>query len=116
MNAITNRINTVAILDTLNKYLDTKLAWTIFDEMLEKHMEDVKNQVGMKYGEWKIKFGDEHTLVWAADSHGGFGKKGWSVYGDADDLTIVRIDTDHHGFKTLHLWNTDLWGWDDLKA
>lgn len=111
-----NNINKIAIMETLKKYLDNQLAWKIFDDMENKQEKDERNQAGMKYGEWKKKFDDSHTLVWAADSHGGFGKKGWSVYGNADDLTIVRIHTDHHGEKILELWDTDLWGWDDLKA
>lgn len=112
---MTNRINKTAIMETLKKYLDDELAEKIFYDMEEADLRDEKNQVGMKYGEWKEKFDDERELVWAADSHGGFGKKGWPVYGNADDLTIVRMDTNMHGKKTLHLWDTELWGWDDLK-
>lgn len=113
---MTNRINKTAIMETLKKYLDDQLAWKIFDDMEAAEERDQRNQVGMKYGEWKQKFDDDHELVWAADSHGGFGKKGWSVYGNADELTIVRMDTHMGGKKTLHLWDTDLWGWDDLKG
>ena len=113
---MTNRINKIAIMETLKKYLDDQMAWKIFDDMEAAEERDQRNQVGMKYGEWKQKFDDDFELVWAADSHGGFGKKGWSVYGNADDLTIVRIDTHTNGKKTLHLWDTDLWGWDELKG
>jgi hypothetical protein len=111
-----NRISKTRIMETLKKYLDDQLAWKIYEDMENADNDDLRNQVGMKYGEWKNKIDcDDFSIVWAADSRGGFGKKGWPVYGDCDDLTIVRIDTGMHGKKTLHLWNTELWGWDDLR-
>ena len=111
-----NRMSKIVVMETLKKYLDNQLAWKIYEDIEKADQHDFENQVGMKYGEWKNKFDYENfDIVWAADSHGGFGKKGWTVYGNCDDLTIVRIDR-RMDKLTLHLWDTDLWGWDDLKG
>ena len=49
----------------------------------------------MTVREWKKQNPDTtHTRVWAADSFGGFGLKGHSVY----------------GLPRLHLWDTERWG------
>lgn len=109
-----NRISKTRIMETLKKYLDDQLAQDIFEDMEKADEYDLRHQAGMKYGEWKNKIDcDSVTLVWAADTPGGFGRKGWGVYGECDDLTIVQIDTGLHGKKTLHLWDTDHWGWPD---
>ena len=60
---MTNRINKTAIMETLKKYLDDQLAWKIFDDMEAAEERDQRNQVGMKYGEWKQKFDDDRELV-----------------------------------------------------
>lgn len=108
-----NRISKTRIMETLKKYLDDQLAQDLFEDMEKADEYDLRHQAGMKYGEWKNKIDCDHVmLVWAADAPGGFGRKGWDVSGDCDDLTIVRIDT---GLRktTLHLWDTDHWGWPD---
>lgn len=64
----------------------------------------------MTLREWKKQNPDTtHTRVWAADSFGGFGQKGHSVYGDADNCEIISID-EVNGLPCLHLWYTKLWG------
>ena len=65
----------------------------------------------MTVKEWKQQNPDTtHTRVWAADSFGGFGNKGDSVYGDADSCEIISIDKTPGGLLRLHLWHTALWG------
>lgn len=51
------------------------------------------------------------TIVWAADTKGGFGKKGWSVYGRNDDLTVVKVVPKNKSWANveLHVWN-NAWG------
>lgn len=64
----------------------------------------------MTVREWKKQNPDTtHTRVWAADSFGGFGLKGHSVYGNADNCEIISIDV-VNGLPRLHLWDTELWG------
>lgn len=49
--------------------------------------------------------------IWAADAHGGFGKKGWPVYGNCNDLSVVRVEwhDEAQTHATLHVWNHE-WG------
>ena len=47
---------------------------------------------------------------WAADTVGGFGKKGWSAYGDISNCDVIREETDSNGKLVLHVWYTKLWG------
>ena len=70
----------------------------------------------MTVKEWKEQNPDTaFTMIWAADSLGGFGKKGWSVYGNADSCEVIRVDEPHQNgnpwsMKQLHVWLTSLWG------
>lgn len=65
----------------------------------------------MTLKEWKKQNPDTtHTRVWAADSFGGFGRKGDCVYGNADNCEIIRIDENPGDLPRLHLWHTSLWG------
>lgn len=50
----------------------------------------------MQFKEFKSKypemFKDGYEAKWAEDSKGGFGRKGWSVYGDDDRLFVAWVD------------------------
>ena len=35
---------------------------------------------------------DTYTAVWAEDTKGGFGKKGWSAYGNCNDCLVAYVD------------------------
>lgn len=66
----------------------------------------------MKVKDWKKQNPDKaHKTVWAADSRGGFGKKGWSAYGNTDDLEIVRVEKLEKSWADvkLHVWDYS-WG------
>lgn len=49
-----------------------------------------------RFKEFKSKFPEMfaigYTAEWAEDSKGGFGRKGWSVYGDSDRLFVAWVD------------------------
>lgn len=71
----------------------------------------------MTLKEWKEQNPDaSFTTVWAADTLGGFGKKGWGAYGNCDDCDVIRVETKQlqqprgEEFKILYLWYTKLWG------
>lgn len=98
-----NRVSKVVVQDVLDKYLDRSLVWKILEDIEAEDLKKQKSMCGMLYGEWKKHFDDEHSVVWAADSGAGFGRKGWTVYGDCDDMQIVQVDRCHDGL-TLHLW------------
>jgi len=45
------------------------------------------------------------ATVWAADTRGGFGRKGQGAYGDAIWRGEVhKIEVNNGGFATLHIW------------
>lgn len=69
----------------------------------------------MTVKEWREQNPDAgYTMVWAADTLGGFGRKGWSVYGSREvtgELEIIEIETRRltfpkpHDFPVLHVWS-----------
>lgn len=66
----------------------------------------------MTYKEFKEKHPNTATTtVWAADTKGGFGKKGWSVYGNMNDLEIIKIEPLENSWADvkLYVWDTT-WG------
>lgn len=103
-----NRVSKVVVREALSRYLDNALIHRIMEDIEKESLLESKHECGMLYGEWKSRFEDSHEIVWAADSLGGFGRAGWSVCGDADNLRIVSIQTDR-GNKVLLLWD-DSWG------
>lgn len=61
-------------------------------------------------GEWFDANPDASArVVWAADAKGGFGKKGWPVYGNNDDLEIVEAVALTNSNYELRVWNP-AWG------
>ena len=74
----------------------------------------------MTVKEWREKNPDTtFTMVWAADTHGGFGRKGDSVYGSREvtgRLEIVNIEMrklrfpEQHDFPVLHVYDDLLCG------
>ena len=98
-----NRVSKVSVEEVLRKYLADALVEDIMLDIENDQIRERSDEVGMLYGEWKSRFDDDVSLVWAADSGAGFGKKGWPVYGVCDDMRIVMISKEAHK-KTLHLW------------
>jgi len=111
-----NRVSMVSVGEVLDRYLDADLFYRIMEDIEKASHEEEKAACGMLYGEWKNRFDDPHSVVWAADSGAGFGKKGWTVYGDCDDMRIVQIDTHQNGEKTLHLWYNSRNDWKEGNA
>lgn len=106
-----NRVSKPVVMEILKKYLDDQLAWKIFEDIEKADEKEAASEIGMTYGEWKERFDERlKAVVWAADTHAGFGKAGDPVYGNADDLKIVMIKTDYKG-KTLCLWDDVLGDW-----
>ena len=68
----------------------------------------------MKVKEWKdLHPGQGFMTRWAADTLGGFGKKGWSAYGNCDNCDIIREEETQlwdGPYPVLWLWDTDVWG------
>lgn len=110
-----NRVSMVSVEETLKRYLADALVRDIMNDIANDALIEKGSEVGMTYGEWKTRFDDDFSIVWAADSLGGFGKAGWTVYGNADDLRIVKI-VSNGSKKVLHLWD-DSWGdWRKAKT
>lgn len=62
----------------------------------------------MTVREWREQNPDKNcTIVWAADTHAGFGKKGWSVYGNCGDCEIISIIEKENSWADVELrvWN-----------
>ena len=64
----------------------------------------------MTVGEWKNLNHTGYTTEWAADTLGGFGKKGWPAYGNCDDCEVIREEVAPGGIPKLVIWFTRLWG------
>ena len=69
----------------------------------------------MTVREWVEKHPEFSGFVmkWAADTRGGFGRKGGGVYGNRDvtwRLEIIREEMLKNGTPVLWLWDTELWG------
>lgn len=110
-----NRVSKVSVEEVLKRYLADALVKDLMIDIAKEQIKERSGEVGMTYGEWKSRFDDDFSIVWAADSLGGFGKAGWTVYGNADDLRIVKI-VSNGGKKVLHLWD-DSWGdWRKAKT
>ena len=108
------RVSKVSVMEVLRKYLSEELARDIMGDIEYAECEEMEAEIGMTYGEWKERFSDEHDVVWAKDSGAGFGRKGWTVYGDCDDMQIVQIDTvGPSRKKVLHLWYAGRKDWRD---
>lgn len=57
------------------------------------------------FEEWREQHPEvEYEMVWAEDTEAGFGKKGWTVYGDGVGLYIHHITVSDSGKCTLHMW------------
>lgn len=106
-----NRVSWKVVEEILSRNLTSSTYWGILGELREADDEERAAEIGMTYGEWKKRF-DDHLegVVWAADTNAGFGHKGDPVYGNADDLKIVKIVTTARG-KTLYLWEDILGDW-----
>ena len=69
----------------------------------------------MTVKEWRENNQDiSHTMVWASDTRGGFGRKGDMVscsYERANDMEIIAIESktvlfpEPHTFAKLHVWD-----------
>lgn len=67
--------------------------------------------MAMTIKEWKEKNpGISYCVRWAADTFGGFGKKGNSAYGDCDDCEIIFSETMQNGNPMHYIWDTKRWG------
>lgn len=68
----------------------------------------------MKVSEWEKKHpGIGCMTELAGNAPGGFGKKGWSAYGNISNCDIINITwRTAHGklVPVLHVWYTKLWG------
>lgn len=42
---------------------------------------------------------------WAADTVGGFGKRGWSAYGDVSRCDVIRVEWGENEHPTLWVWH-----------
>jgi len=60
----------------------------------------------MTVNEWADMNPDRaFSTVWAADTRGGFGRKGQGAYGDAIWRGEVhKIEVNNNGYATLHIW------------
>lgn len=97
------RVSKVAVLEQLKKYLADELADDIFADIVKADENDHRNMIGMTYGEWADRFDDDRQLVWADDTHAGFGRRGDSVYGDNRDCVICMTEYDGRRYK-LWVW------------
>ena len=69
----------------------------------------------MTVQEWREQNPDtSYTMVWASDTLGGFGRKGWSVYGSREvtgRMEVVKIEMERlkypepHDFPVLHVYD-----------
>jgi hypothetical protein len=99
-----SRISKPVVRSILEKYLDNTMAHRIFWEMVEQDENDSRNVIGMTLKEFKERFDvDNLEIVWADDTNAGFGRAGWTVYGDNDDCVICSTETIRGGYK-LHVW------------
>jgi len=105
-----NRVSKVSVREVLREYLADELVDDILMDIEKKQIAERESEAGMTYGEWKSRFDDDVSLVWADDSGAGFGRKGDPVYGNCDDMRIVKIVTGAHK-KVLHLWYGDRNDW-----
>lgn len=53
----------------------------------------------MTFGEFKKMAKDARFVLYAyEDIKGGFGKKGWPLYGNCDDLVVKEFEVHTHGY------------------
>ena len=97
------RVSKVSVMETLKKYLSDDLATDIFYEICDADERDAREMIGMTYAEWSERFDDDREVVWADDTHAGFGKRGDPVYGNLDDCIICMTQYDGRRYK-LWVW------------
>lgn len=97
------RVSKVAVLAKLKEYLADELATDIYWAICDADEKDRRDMIGMTCAEWSERFDDDWEIVWADDTHAGFGKRGDSVYGCINDCIICRTDYDGHRYK-LWVW------------
>lgn len=108
-----NRVSKVSVETALERFLTDDLRAKIMEDIEYWDRREAETEVGMLYGDWARRFDEEDfDVVWAADSGAGFGEKGWTVYGDCDNMRIVKITKSGHK-KTLHLWYDGRDDWRD---
>lgn len=66
----------------------------------------------MTFKEWKESMPKETNTdcVFAADTPGGFGKKGWTAYGEYEDLDVISAAKTGENSYKVELWDLKNWG------
>lgn len=109
-----NRVSKKVVASVLKDFFTADMAARIYHEICEASEKEAKDELGMKFGDWKRRFDDDFDVVWAADTGAGFGNAGDTPSGDIDDCRIVKIVTDGRK-KVLHVWDDALRDLKDAK-